>query len=227
MPECGGCPDTAIKRRGKSFYKSRRSKQNDLSFPGQMEVAMRKDINFFSVYSSPLDSHNGFDPVLTTGLSIIAVSLVVVLGLFGFFKGKALLSKFETAKIQNYLQSPSVQSATEKADKYSSRISLLDSYKNAVSKAYGNFKSNPSVNSSLLSSIEAVQPADVSTLEINFSNGAVTLSCTSKSEQSIYQFVHKLKTNSNFDEVGYSGFTKTGAVYNFKVDCTLKEASRP
>jgi hypothetical protein len=188
---------------------------------------MQRDINFFTVYRSPLDSKsNGVDPVTLVGVIVIGICVVVIISVFGIF---SLFNVGQTLVIKNYngyLSSASVISAQNTISTVTNKINAVNNYGNAVSEAYNAFHSLPVPDSDLIGNITKAMPADITVGNYSYTSGTVTLQCLSASEQSPEIFAHALKGTAGFENVIYNGFSINDKnQYTFSVTFTVKGAS--
>lgn len=188
---------------------------------------MHRDINFFAVYSSPLDNKsNGINPVTLIGTITVSACIIVVLSLFSVLKMSDLRQTLKINDINNYLNSAGVASAQNTVSSVTNKINAFNNYTNAVSGAYNAFQTLPMPDSKLIESISKAMPGDVIVKNITYTMSVISLQCTCASQQSPEIFVHALKISGGFDNIIYNGFTLTDINnYTFNVTCTAKEVA--
>ena len=185
---------------------------------------MRRDINFFSVYRAPADGEfsNKFNII---ALSILAGSIIIVLGIFSYLKIADLTTISANNAGISYLQSPTVAKAEKILGTTRSKLAALNSYEQAAERVSYGFASLPKLDSSLLTEIAKTEPKDLNIQSFTYLNGAVTLTCTSSQSNSAAVFVHALQKTKKFSNVNYSGVTSAVAgsksTYSFTVLITL------
>ena len=187
---------------------------------------MKKDINFFSIYRSPLDSESGSDPVTIAGIIIVSVCFVTVLGIFGAFRFLTAGVEMQNAKISRYLSSPEVSAAESRVSAENGRLAALNKYTNAVGGAYRLYSSLPGPSSAILKSVQSCLPADVTVKAVSFAGSTLSLQCVCKDPLSGASFAHALRLNSNILHVEYGGVSLgENQSYSFTITCTVKGAS--
>lgn len=188
---------------------------------------MHRDINFFAVYSSPLDNKsNGINPVTLIGTITVSACIILVLSLFGALKMSDLRQTLKINDINNYLNSAGVASTQNTVSSVTNKINAFNNYKDAVSGAYNAFQTLPMPDSKLIDSISKAMPGDVIVENITYTMSVISLQCISANQQSPEIFVHALKISGGFDNIIYNGFTLTDINnYTFNVTCTAKEAA--
>lgn len=190
---------------------------------------MQRDINFFTVYNSPLDNKSdvkGVDNVTLIGTVIVIACIVVVLAVFGAFK---LFDEGQTLQINNYnnyFNGANVGSAQNAVSADTNKINAYNNYTNAVSGAYSQFQALPVPDSTIIASISKALPKDITVTNITYSSSIVTMQCISTSKQSPENFAHALKMTDGFDNVVYTGFVINDKnQYTFNITFTVSEVS--
>lgn len=194
---------------------------------GRNDYKMRRDINFFAVYRSPLDSKsNGVSPVTLIGTITVIACIIVMLVLFSVLKMSDFGQTSKIDDINNYLNSASVVSAENTISAVTNKITALNNYINAVSTAYKAFQTLPAPDSKLIDSISNGMPGDIIIDNMTYTMSVISLKCTCVSQQSPEIFVRALKASGGFDNIVYNGFALTdNNNYTFTVTCTTKEAA--
>lgn len=185
---------------------------------------MRRDVNFFSVYSARKAFRSGADTVTVVGLIVICVSLVAIAGIFSAFKMQSMVLDASLSRQTNYLQSASVQQAQQQIKQYDSKISVLNDYTNAVSGALRQYQAIPVFDSDVIESLSKDVPAELIIGDLKYQGGQLTLNnCSCTNQQTPYTFVHNLRSNSYLSDIQYGGYQLNGSVYTFNVVCTVRE----
>jgi len=188
---------------------------------------MQRDINFFSVYRSPIDSDSGLDKITLIGLIMIISSIVLVVGLFAYYKTMDLSIIKQSSDINKYLLQSDITAAQSKIIAETGQISVLNQYKIAASSQATAFSSQPQFSDTVLDTISHVMPADVTIQTIDYKGSTITLTCTSKDKFSPAVFVHSLAGVSIFTGVTYTGVDTlaAGSSYSFTVTFTMNGGS--
>lgn len=186
---------------------------------------MHKDINFFSIYRSQLDSDSGKDPVTIAGIVIVSVCLVVVLGLFGAFRFLSAGIALQNNRISAFLASPQVKTAQSKVAAEGKKITAFNNYTRAVNGAYKLYSALPGSSSAAFLSVQADLPADVTIVTASYAADTLTMQCTSTNQLSGANFAHALRQNPAVLRAVYNGVSFQNNTYNFTVSCTVKEAA--
>lgn len=184
---------------------------------------MRRDINFFSVYHTQSDSE-GIDRFKMIVLSLTVGSFIIVLGIFAALKVADFLTVRQMQTDNSYLLTPGVSQAQKNLSDGSYKLAVLDGYKQEAEKVTSGFNTLPKVDSTILSKIASMLPADITVTGISYSVGTLVLNCTCTDNQSPAVFVHTLQQSGKFDDVNYTGFSQgTAKSYTFDVTITVKE----
>jgi hypothetical protein len=187
-----------------------------------MEVFMRRDINFFTVY------HSQNDTGISEKFNIIALSfcagcLIIILGIFSFLKlsDSAVIKNILSAN--SFLQSTQVMQAEQNLNNGNSKIAALSGYKKAAQEVTSEVSANPVTNSTLLQNISSMEPSDIAVSDISYSEGLMTLVCTCSNNKSPAIFVHTLEQSGDFDSVDYQDLSSgDGKTFAFSIAITLK-----
>jgi hypothetical protein len=192
---------------------------------------VRRDINFFSVYRPSQDS-GGWDKFKLISLSLLAGSLIIVLGIYCYFKFADFAVRSAVDAENAYLQSSSLSQAKKTLESTKKKLAVLDQYKKSADRVSSGFAALPKIGSELFSTIAGMEPADTTVKSIAYSNGALTLNCTCTDNQSPAVFAYTLEKSGRFSNVNYSGVsagtagTGSGSAaanfYSFTVIITLK-----
>ncbi len=183
---------------------------------------MRRDINFFSVYRSQINVESQ-DKFKVAALSICVGSLIVVLGIFSYFKYSDLSAQNSMLSASSFLQSPQLAQAQQKIADGSSKITALNAYLKAAKSVSGGISQLPHPDSKLLEKVASLEPDDVTVTSLSFSDQSLTLSCTCKDNTTPAVFVHALEQSGNFIYVNYEGISSgNGSTFSFDVVITLK-----
>lgn len=171
---------------------------------------MQRDLNFFSVYKSPIDAEGGIDKVTAVGMIITGVCLLFVLGMFTFFKVCSFAANNSIASINSYLKSSTVTQAKSNLAKESSKIQALNQYAQLAGAQASAFSSIEQPDSALLGKIAKAMPADITVLSTAYKGGTFTLNCKSAAQYSAASFAHALK-GAGFTSVSYASVTQASA----------------
>lgn len=183
---------------------------------------MQRDINFFSVYRSPLESEGRVSSVMAGSVIAAAVCIAVMGGLYGYFKVGTSLAAAQEAQIRTQLMDSATVSALAKVSSCEAKISAAQNYIGTVSAALSDYNSLIFPGTDILGSISRVMPSDIAVQSLSYSGGMLTLQCTAKTMASAYSFAHELKADSHFSFVGYQGATLSSGNYTFTVSCALR-----
>ena len=86
----------------------------------------------------------------------------------------------------------------------------------------------PKITTAQLASIARKEPSDVNVSALSYTNGDLSLTCTSAGANSAAYFVHALQNSHEFSDVNYAGVAKGAATgtgksgYAFTVQIMLK-----
>jgi Tfp pilus assembly protein PilN len=184
---------------------------------------MQRDINFFSVYRSPVEAENGVDIITMVGLSLIGVCIIGLIGIFAFNKINDVSIRSQQQKINSFLQSSEVKKAEGTWNSYTEKSKVLKSYENKANSEVSAFKTLPVLDSDLLGAVSGAMPSDVKVISISYTGNTIALTCTAGNKLSPANFVHTLKGTGKFDSVTYVGVTYiSDAEYDFTVTCAMK-----
>lgn len=177
---------------------------------------MQRDLNFFSVYTSPIDSGSRLDKTSTICIAVAAVSLVCVVGLTVIFAVAGHFTDKKTASIENYLKSDSVTQAQSALEAQTGGLQALNKYAQTASAEASAFSATARTDSSVLAKAAKAMPADVTISSVTYNSGVYVLSCGSTSQLSAAIFAHAL-TENGFTGVRYASVAKNGASYDFTI----------
>jgi Tfp pilus assembly protein PilN len=187
---------------------------------------MQRDVNFFSVYRSPVESENGLDLITTIGLSLIGFCVLVLIVVFAFNKIEDAATRVQMQGINSYLQSAEVLSAENTWNSYTEKSKALKEYEGKASSEVSAFKTLPLIDAGLLGAVSGAMPADVKVKILSYSGNTIVLNCSSVDKLSPANFVHTLKGTGKFDTVSYDGVTQISSTeYDFTVTCMIKGGS--
>lgn len=187
---------------------------------------MQRDINFFSVYRSPMDSDHGHDRITIVGLCVVGACLLFVIGAFACSRALNTVSRMQQQTVTQYLNRGDVSSALGALQEGNQKIAVLNEYANAAGSTVSAFQSQPSIDSALLGAVAKAMPADVSVTNIVYDGHSLALTCGSADRLSAADFAHALKGNGTFSSVTYDSVTLNGSLYDFTLTCVLKGVSR-
>jgi Tfp pilus assembly protein PilN len=185
---------------------------------------MQRDINFFAVYRSPVESERGVDKVTLIGLGLVVACLIGMTGTFTYFKVSDIFNLAQQRNVSSYLQSGEVAKAESDWNVYMQKTSTLRSYQNKAKAEADAFKGLTKFDSGLLTDLAGAMPADVKVEKLSYAGLNLTLTCTATDEFSPADFVYTLKKAGDFTDVTYNGVKYDGTVYDFAVTCTIKGA---
>lgn len=185
---------------------------------------MQRDINFFLVYRSPLESESGADKVKIFTLSLISVCLAVVLLLFALFKIQYANVLIQSKNMQQFISRSDVQLSQQKAAEDQRLVRLYESYYNKTESGVSDFKKLPVIGSKLLSGLASAMPGDVVVNKVTGADNVISIDCRCTDRLSAANFVHTLKQNSAFQSVTYNGISQINdKEYSFTVTFFIAE----
>lgn len=183
---------------------------------------MQRDIDFFSVYRSPIDQDSGLDKATVVGLILVCVCLVGVLGGYAGLKVRENSFSASISSATAYLGRSDVTAAAAKVAKDSQKLSVLNAYAKTAGAETAAFSALPKPDSAALGQIAKSMPADVSVTRISYQLGIYTLTCKASSGLSAANFAHTLRA-SGFIAATYSDVNKVSPTeYDFTVTATVK-----
>lgn len=71
--------------------------------------------------------------------------------------------------------------------------------------------------------VEAARPPTVQLVSLSFSDGVISMVCTTQNDAPPADFVKSLEQTGIFDQVGYNGFSQGSQAFSFNVTCTLAQ----
>jgi hypothetical protein len=183
---------------------------------------MQRDINFFSVYRSSVESDNGVDIISVIGLSLIGAILIGFAGTYSYLKINDTSDKTHVQSITDYLQSADVKKSEDMWNTFVIKSKALKSYEDKANDEVTAFNTLPVLDSGLLANIAKAMPSDVIILSFSYSGSALVLTCTSADKLSPANFVNSLKTTDRINSVTYDKVTQiSDTEYDFAVTCGI------
>jgi Tfp pilus assembly protein PilN len=184
---------------------------------------MQRDINFFSVYRSPVESEHGVDKITLVGLSLIGACLIGLAGTYTYYKLSDHSSRAQQQSISDYLQSSEVSKAENTWESYTGKMGILKSYEDKAAAEVAAFQTLPVIDADLLTAMSGAMPGDVKVVSISYIDDVLTLTCTAQNKLSPANFVHALKGTLRFSSVTYIGVTYVNDTeYDFTVNCMVR-----
>ena len=184
---------------------------------------MQRDINFFSVYRSPVESEHGVDMITLAGLSLIGACIIGLIGTFTYNKINNISIRSQQQVINNFLQSSEVTKAEGTWNSYTEKSKVLKNFENKANSEVSAFKTLPVLDTDLLGVVSGAMPADVIVKNLSYSGNSIVLTCAAGDNLSPANFVHTLEGTDKFNSVTYNAVTQISNVeYDFSVTCTIK-----
>ena len=185
---------------------------------------MQKDVNFFSIYRSPIESDSGVDKVTLIGLSVIAACLIGFAGMYSYLKVSDISTRTKAQNITAYLNSTEVKNAEAAWNKYLIQLNALKDYQQKANSETNAFNNLKTVDSSLLGGIFSKMPADVTLQELKLDNNVLTLNCSCTDKLSPANFARALQADTQIDSVSYDKVEQndTKTAYVFALTCEVK-----
>ncbi|CDZ25026.1 hypothetical protein CCDG5_1934 [[Clostridium] cellulosi] len=184
---------------------------------------MRRDINFFSVYRMP-QSEGESRTFNKVAVILLVASLAVVLAVFGGIKILNLRAVSADNANQSYLKSSEILEFKKQIQNAKTKLSAISSYKQAAQRVSEGFDSLPQPDSELLAFIASKLPEDTSADAMSYSEGTLTIQCSSNDSLSAAKFAHALEESGRFSSVNYSKIFKSNenSRFTFSVMISLK-----
>lgn len=184
---------------------------------------MQRDINFFSVYSKPIDAQGNIDKATLIGIILISSTILVIAGIWLVLLLSCVRDSVQITDTKAFLSRKDVIAAQSKLNDEKLKLQSLNQYQATAKTVTNDFKKMPVINSSLLDSLAKCEPADVQISDLNFTGYNLSITCTANNENSAAVFVHELKSIKQIAMVTYDGNNKSGDKYLFSITCVLNE----
>lgn len=177
-----------------------------------------KDINFYSQFADPSKKKNSIELILLVVAGVVIIALAGVYASL-FLKDQDLKTQIDdlTAQTQDQTLLDKIKSSNEMAKDTQKLNLVLELYyqndrlieQQSVVREY--------VTDNLIMRIIECQSDIVKVNSFSYSDGTVTLSCTSATENEASMYVTRLRETEVFEWVDYNGFAGSNGSYSFTV----------
>lgn len=190
---------------------------------------MQRDLNFFSVYKTPLGApaRGRFS---LAGIAAVGLCATAVLGFFFFFQAEIRRNRVELAGIQAYLSAGDVVQAQSKVNGARGKAAALAQYAAAASSQVERYRSTVRPGSPSLRGILQAAPARTEVESLTYGGGVLTISCVSADAFSPALYTRALKAKG-YADAAFSEVSRpqnaNAAGYVYKIALSLNGGAAP
>lgn len=181
----------------------------------------QKEIDFYARYFYDPKAEERKRLLLTAGLPIFVI-LLVILGIFCGLKISDAVHKHEISNIQEYLDSPSVQSDFHRSLQLQSQLNELSTIYSEMNEAIESSKTLPGMDDTVMAGInQALSGAKIVSHVYDAESRTLQITATTSTASEVPGLIRRLKSTGDFSQVTYSGYEDSNSKYLVTISCVF------
>lgn len=168
-----------------------------------------REINFFARQKEAEYRENKTLEKRAVKIGTLGVIVIALAGGVGYYAWQSAKMQREIIRIDAFLNSPQVVQKFEDVRLKKQLLEVTQQYTNAIVSAGNRIQSYPDFDKKVLSDLEKRVGGSLVIQSIDYSNGHITLSCTTSDHNDIANFVYTLRRSPYIHDVQYTGYAKT------------------
>lgn len=169
-----------------------------------------RDINFFARHKEIQFRDNKTLEKLAVKIGTLGAIIAAIILTVGFYSIKSYGLQKEITRINAFLQSPEVLQQFDIVRDKKQEIEGMQQYIGAIESATAHIESHPQLDKKVLKDIEDRIGGTLVIQSVDYSEGTVSMECTTADHNDIANFVYSLRKSDYIHEVKYAGYQKDG-----------------